>query len=352
MLDPAAVARLGSQAARCGSLYQPYKPHGTMRGAKSTKMACEHSSWFWVTENSRRITLNESDRFQCIGQDVSPNLITLVGIEEKSILSLFEAPKPPKEAEVHLNRTILLPKSEPVLVASAPKPNVRPSTLGYDNCHLIRQRVTPHQDHITAFQAVASHILLPFSDVICYSAGDIASLDQVVSGLKELLLSNQARGNINTEIIVFYQSGEDSASELRRKVILGFHEKTSHDLLDVVGNVHILSSAVARHTQKLRVFAILENARQRRSDSKQLFSMEHFTALLACASDHICTRPDHRFNKIEAARAQYPVARDLAKHLSYFISHFRTSEDLVSAGVPLIASSFMLDNYPPGSHRM
>lgn len=59
---------------------------------------------------------------------------------------------------------------------------------------------------------------------------------------------------------------------------------------------------------------------------------------------------DQPFNFISASRRYNPVASDLEEHLSNFLRHVGKPTELTEFAVPMIASSFLLDNYPPGAH--
>jgi hypothetical protein len=45
------------------------------------------------------------------------------------------------------------------------------------------------------------------------------------------------------------------------------------------------------------------------------------------------------------------VALDLDEHLFNFIKHVKAPDELTEFVVPVIASSLLLDNYPPDAHR-
>lgn len=75
-----------------------------------------------------------------------------------------------------------------------------------------------------------------------------------------------------------------------------------------------------------------------------LFSACHFAAFL----DHVCSR--FAFNFIGTARLSNPAAADLKAHLANLLQKINTREKMRSA-IPLVASSLLLDNYPPDMHR-
>jgi hypothetical protein len=101
---------------------------------------------------------------------------------------------------------------------------------------------------------------------------------------------------------------------------------------------------------KERLMEASHRIRTNREDSRLLFSTTHFNALFGYACRHFAETIDQPFNFIEAARKYNPVALDLDKHLSTLLKHIRNPSELTEFAVPIIASSFLLDNYPPGAH--
>ncbi|OCK95341.1 uncharacterized protein K441DRAFT_556486, partial [Cenococcum geophilum 1.58] len=81
-----------------------------------------------------------------------------------------------------------------------------------------------------------------------------------------------------------------------------------------------------------------------------LFSVTHFAAFLASAYEHFSQKIDEPFDFIKASRVDNPVPRDLDEHLTNLLKHVRNSGDLIEFAAPTIASSLLLDSYPPNSH--
>ncbi|KAI9767350.1 MAG: hypothetical protein M1840_005759 [Geoglossum simile] len=53
---------------------------------------------------------------------------------------------------------------------------------------------------------------------------------------------------------------------------------------------------------------------------------------------------------IKASRIQNPIAADLQEHLFNFLKHIKLPIKLIEFAAPMIASSFLLDSYPPDIH--
>ena len=89
-----------------------------------------------------------------------------------------------------------------------------------------------------------------------------------------------------------------------------------------------------------------------RKESRILFSAQHLGAFLSQACAHFAESPRESFNFIQASRIDNLPALDLKEHLTRFLLKINSLLDLRSFAVPLIASSLLLDNYPPDMHRM
>lgn len=94
-----------------------------------------------------------------------------------------------------------------------------------------------------------------------------------------------------------------------------------------------------------------DRVRSVRADSLMLFSAEHFVVFL----DHACSRfaegRSEPLNFIRTARLGNPPAADLKGHLTNFLGKIDTLDEMRSFGIPMVASSLLLDNCPPDMHR-
>ncbi|KAK3692967.1 hypothetical protein B0T22DRAFT_532338 [Podospora appendiculata] len=102
-------------------------------------------------------------------------------------------------------------------------------------------------------------------------------------------------------------------------------------------------SRLQRHLHKAS-----DRMRHNRADRGLLFSASHHMAFSEIAFDHLpLTEP---FDFIKASRLLNPVAADLAQHLTNFVNQVQSAQDLTTSAAETIASSFLLDHYPPGMH--
>jgi hypothetical protein len=89
--------------------------------------------------------------------------------------------------------------------------------------------------------------------------------------------------------------------------------------------------------------------RHKRADRGLLFSAKHCVAFSEIAFDQLVIQEP--FDFIKASRLQNPVALDLAQHLTNFLNQLQSAQELTEFAAETIASSFLLDHYPPGMHR-
>ena len=126
-------------------------------------------------------------------------------------------------------------------------------------------------------------------------------------------------------------------------------------LLSHFGNICILalpqpqSPHRAWNALRHRILAESESVCIERSKAQFIFSAIHLTSLFSFACDHFCGDVVRPFNFIRASRLPSPVPRNMATHLSEFMSQV-DSVRLHTFAVPIIASALALDAYPPEMH--
>ncbi|KAI3339670.1 acyl transferase/acyl hydrolase/lysophospholipase [Ustulina deusta] len=84
--------------------------------------------------------------------------------------------------------------------------------------------------------------------------------------------------------------------------------------------------------------------------TRTLFSVRHFNSLFARAFHGVSSVPTFSFDCLQAAREDLPVAPNIASHFMNFLKLIPSSRQLCDFAAPVIASSILLDQYPPGMH--
>ncbi|KAH7108826.1 phospholipase, partial [Dendryphion nanum] len=204
----------------------------------------------------------------------------------------------------------------------------------------------------------------PFTDVFCYFCDDLGGLKQVAchlaawlehGDLSTLPTSTHPRVVVVTEKIPL---GAESENEARKTLLWLLREETTKDLSEQFSAIDVIAlfpsgtiSVEARHRLlKERLMSSSDQVRQHREDKRSLFSTTHFVAFLKSTYDHFSNCVDKPFDFIQASREYNPVALDLEEHLFNFIKKIKAPDELTEFAVPIIASSLLLDNYPPNAH--
>jgi hypothetical protein len=153
--------------------------------------------------------------------------------------------------------------------------------------------------------------------------------------------------------------GSHSEKEARTTLLWLLREETTKDVSGQFSSIDIVAlfptgtvSVEARHRLlKERLMSGSDQVRKEREHERLLFSTTHFVAFFRSAYEHFSKCAEKAFDFVQASREYNPVASDLEEHVFNFIKHIRAPEELTDFAAPVIASSLLLDNYPPDAHR-
>ena len=93
-----------------------------------------------------------------------------------------------------------------------------------------------------------------------------------------------------------------------------------------------------------------DHVQMKRLEAKFLFLARHFAVFFNLACNHFAATFKESFDFVKMSRYQNPVLSDLSKHLSKFFLKIKFSYNLMEFALPMVASSFILDSYPPDMH--
>ncbi|KAH8650337.1 acyl transferase/acyl hydrolase/lysophospholipase [Tricladium varicosporioides] len=345
---------------------------------------CNHSHWLSLGTYGNEISLLESDRLQTLTHHLQdpdtqrPSLFVLIGNTSKSLAlrELFRTKKAPRfrskrhagEIHLHIDPSRIF-HSRPVLIADGdlPQQSLRVKVPVAEKCHETIRRKLPRAvagpvDGTTS--DIYSRLLLPFADVFCFFSSDIGGFRQIARHIAAWLDKGQPstlpRSTYPRIIIVTEKMpvGREPGKEARKAFLWLLREETTHDLSEQISAIDVVAllpkgkvSVEARYRQlKECLLKGSDEVRRNREETRTLFSATHFVALFRYACDHFSQASEEPFDLIKASRKQNPVAKDLAGHLSIFLKHIRSTKELIEFAVPVIASSILLDNYPPDTH--
>ncbi len=145
----------------------------------------------------------------------------------------------------------------------------------------------------------------------------------------------------------------------RQKFLEMLREETTKDISEHYSAIDVLSlcaagemSTQARHRRlKEYLMNLSDCVQMNRDNARTLFSARHFTAFFGYACEHFARTFKDPFDFIKVSRLRFPVCSTLDQHLLSFLSRVKTTEEVTKFAVPIIASTFFLDNYPPDMHR-
>jgi hypothetical protein len=347
---------------------------------------CNHSHWLSFGTYGDETSLLESDKLQTLTHHLQdpdtqqPSLFVLIGNTSKSsaLRELFGIKKAWKfrsnryagEIHLHLDPSSIF-NSRPILIADGdlPQQGLRIKGPSTHKCHETTRRSCPKPaDSCNTLDgttdSIYSRLLLPFADVICFFSADLGGFRQIAQHLAKWLEKGQPstipRSTYPRVIIVTEKIplGAEREKEAKKAFLWLLREETTHNLSEQISDIHVVAllpvykvSSKARYRRlKECLLNRSDEVRRRREDTRTLFSARHFTALFQYACNHFSQPSKEPFDFIKASRNQNPIAKDLAEYISNLLKHIKSAKELIEFAVPVIASSFLLDNYPPESH--
>ncbi|RAQ99165.1 patatin-like phospholipase-like protein [Stemphylium lycopersici] len=339
------------------------------------------SSLHGLCRDSGRAALSQSDRLQALIAGLGdphvqqPSLVVLVGNTEKAtaMRTLFRVRGSRKckirhlgEVHVHLDPSTAL-LERPLLVASCDTHERCQSWSDArgETCHgAQRHWLWRPFARGNAADGAYARILGPFADVFCFFAADVGGLRPVAKRLAGLLVQSACHPNrtrpgvvVATETLPCSAEAEAEAEALAEFLRM-LKEETAIDPHQHFSSLEIVAvlprgvvSPDARYLRlKERVMARSDQVRTLRRATRTLFSASHLAALLQGAGEHFANTLNAPCDPVKMSRTHRPVAADLGLHLANFLGYITSSTQLTEFAAPMVASTLLLDSYPPGAH--
>jgi hypothetical protein len=304
---------------------------------------CEHSHWLSLSSQGNYTYLEQSDRLRTITKyipnphDQKPSLFVLIGNAGKPLKELFgirnrQLKKKRSAGDVHLH---IDPSSifneRPIIIADTDIGNIIPKAKGIaiSNCH----EVTYRPIQITNYASICQ-LLSPFADVFCFYSEDLEGIARYLATWSEYTtLPESPRPLV---LIVT----EKAPNDVKRALV-----EARSDLPELVSGIEIITP---RHRfLKERLMDVSDRVRKSREEAHMLFSASHLEAFLRASVETFA----NLFSFITVSRAHNPMASDIEDHISCLLGHIKSPKELIEFAAPTIASSILLDCYPPNSHR-
>ncbi|RSL43697.1 hypothetical protein CEP54_014972 [Fusarium duplospermum] len=348
-------------------------------------MARHHRTmWLSLCSRASDTDLLVSDRVQAIidcipNPDVQqPSLLVLIGNAAKSIAlrELFSVRRTRRfslnqnPAEVHLHVDPLSVFSEqPLVIVDGDLSEKLNGKLSANKGDDVTRRAIRRPREKFGFSGPAggiyAQLLSPFVNVYCFFCDDLGGFKRVARHLAAWLEHNSPSTmppSMRPRVVVVTERipvGAESEREALATLLALMRMGTDRNVLDYISAIEVIAllpdgsiSIEGRYRSlKERVMASSDQIRSQRQDAHTLFSATHLAALLESACEHFSDTLGEPFNLIKSCRAHNPQAIDLSGHLSTFLAYIKSPIELTSFAAPVIASSFFLDNYPPGAHH-
>lgn len=349
---------------------------------------CDHSLWLSLCTHGNETALLESDRLRTLTNQIpdpdaqQPSLFVLIGNTSKSLALRdlfgvkkarnFRGKRTAGEIHLHIDPAGIF-HSRPIFLANGDLTgqSLRSKAPAADDCHDTTRRALPRSvaglpsvslDEVT--DSIYSRLLFPFTDVFCFFSADLGGFRQIARHIAAWLDTSQSSTlpkSTYPRVIVVTEKmppGAQREKEARKAFLWLLREETTKDPFERISDIDIIAifpngkmSGEARHRRlKECLLNASDQVRKNREDSLTLFTATHFAAFFGYACGHFSETPSKPFDFIMTSRKQNSVAPDLAEHLSNFLKHIKSPKQLTEFAVPMIASSILLDNYPPDCH--
>ncbi|KIW28854.1 uncharacterized protein PV07_04717 [Cladophialophora immunda] len=345
---------------------------------------CNHNQWLSVSKQGFETALLESNRLRALlshvvdPDEAAPSLYVFIGERTKSIAlekafgirrrRIFKSKQYAGDVNLHMvsgsERS-----TRPVLVAEGAlnTRGFRYHTTGH-SCHEINRWPLSNSESYCPDgleQALLSRLLLPFTDVFCFFASDLGGFPTLARHLGGWLRNKSVSKTppLTKPTVIIVTDKMPPTSQREREAKKAFlwllkEQRAQDDLFDLISDLEVVAIRPPRtlgpspdwNRLKKRLLMASNRARKHRVEMQTLYSMTHLVAFVEAACKHFSEFPTQPFGFIQASRMQNPAALDLKTHLENLIRHCGTPEDLINFAAPVVASSFLLDSYPPDCH--
>ncbi|KAI5465163.1 hypothetical protein BGZ63DRAFT_350184 [Mariannaea sp. PMI_226] len=352
--------------------------------------SCNHTRWIRLRKNKSEVIVEASDRPMRLLNDLAHpeepvGFVLLLGNRHKAAaLRRLGVDLPPTKCrrshgEIHLTVCSLSNDAQrPVIVADGdlPSHNRLPIIRDPRQCHeTIEQRASMLQpgDRVAPIADDVYHrLLFPFLDVVCLFVSDIGGVDCAVPRLRAWFEKGLASTcPIQPRLMLVVSQGQEEEMQAAVDQMIRDTEPTRcFQRIQVVCLSDTSTEAPCRapptttsiqalQKELVASLSLVQNARQQRG---YLLSARHSSRLLCSSVSSpamASSMGPQPIDLIKASRGSQQVAPELASHLAHVLSLDDTLNDKTGDGrlsgmlasmIPLISSSLLLDQYPPGAH--
>ncbi|KAK8013547.1 acyl transferase/acyl hydrolase/lysophospholipase [Apiospora marii] len=206
-----------------------------------------------------------------------------------------------------------------------------------------------------------NHLLLPFSDLVCLFVDDLGGIAKVIERLRSWLHLDQQvalTGNqpwlllvVSKDLTVNEQIKVRELVRTRKGVERRFRGYQIFNVTETVRQTRATKKCQNSPWNRIQAKIWSLSSISYRKREGLLFSVRHLSSFVRYAVDRFVDPGKGPLEVVAASRLKTPVAVDLKMHLMTFLKTMRNTEAVINWGIPIIASSFVLDHYPPGMHQ-
>lgn len=343
-----------------------------------SKSACDHSAWLHLISGKSGFSVCYQNRFERVIEQLtnpeakSPGLAFFLGRRKKdtALCQIFPQNNLKRrcvQGSIRLEADKASLKSDHPILFADTDPNLQIITDDQCclSCHSHRIVSLPWAAAVPHLlqDTILSRLLFLFTDVICLFADDVGGLD----GVKTLLTSWATIGSasslpstVRPRLLVISQEDLSSSTynllerENFRDDLL---QDTGLDLSQTFASIKAIVlpgehlSPFARHTKlRKKIAREFHLARRSRTAASAAFSGTHQSALFDSALNHVSHSIQEPFDFARAAREANPLGTNYSAHVENFLSLTMAQAIPIEAVCSFIASSVLMDAYPPNMH--
>lgn len=219
----------------------------------------------------------------------------------------------------------------------------------------------PHSSVLTfprRNNTILTRLLFPFADVICVFADDLGGLDVALTYLDawsagEIAATTPWRARPRVSIVTFAPLTPEAYEEQKRfNSRLRAIKYRRHFSMVRLMRFWPRSTAAGRDAALRRsiLHDELATARARRKSERVLFSAQHLSWFFSRAVVHVTEKAHEPFDFIKASRSLRPLHSRYADQMGKFLRLASCHDIDADIVTEMVASSIVLDAYPPATH--
>lgn len=336
---------------------------------------CNHSAWLHLSGSPESVIHNEDQLHRILSELVNPSrqqpsLILFVGPQDKeyALRDMFPLNNFTKHTRRHSGTvnlrvdTTTLRSDHPILFADS-NPQ-RPSSVPPpdSHCHEITSHLLTGKaaTSATAYNLLHARLLCLFADVVCLFGNGSWNEEDIIERLQSWAATgvpSQTPNMIKPRVIIVLR-GDDASPTFNLLQLEDLQFNLRHRALrECFSSITVLRladeqvSSVSRYRPlKELILRHVDEMRYLRRSFRCLFSANHLNSLFHAALYHLAATTDEPFDALVMSRVRNPVGLRLHNHLSNFLQLCTTSNVPQVTALSIMASSILLDAYPPRMH--